>query len=321
MKSLATLIAAPVLVFAAAIAGHYNYGDGSNVTLSTATAQNVNPLPSPDPPAPLPTPPAPEPVKDVEPQIFTITTDEERFPSTAETVNGQTVRCVRYKTGDVPVFGVQGAGDRKVDWLALPPSPNFRKHDVEGRIGHEATIGSRISVNTAVFASVASEDGKTSHSDVILVIAEGFTPAPGPIPGPTPGPGPTPDPGPGPTPDPSPNPNPSPISKPGLHVAIYYETEKVQDLTEDQQVIIDSAKLRSYLNSKCAKDETGKPAWKIGDGGTVFSDDGALAVYKQMAAVKSELVARIVICNGARWTVEALPANVDAVVALIKNYE
>ena len=323
MKSITALFATPILVLVVAIAGHRQYGDqnypqqASYSLVAAAAAQQPGPLPNPDPP-PAPIPPKVDttPSVEPEPQIFTITTDEARFPATLETIYGETVRCVRFKTGNVPSFSVNGAGDRPVKWVTLPPSKNFRQHDVDGRIGHEATFGSPIAVNTAIFASVASEDGADSYSDVILVIAEdGITPTPTP-PGPTP-PGPTP---PGPTPGPTPD-GTAPINKPGLYVLIVFETEKIQDLTEDQQTIIGSTKLRAFLNSNCATAEDKKPAYKIMDEGQILGDDSVLAVWKTAAELKPELGARIIISNGKTGTIDKLPAGVDETIALVTKYK
>jgi hypothetical protein len=108
-----------------------------------------------------------------------------------------------------------------------------------------------------LFTAVGSLDDEHTRSDFAVLIGD----APGPVP---PGPQP-PGPGPGPGPDPVvPDGKPSVVGE-GFRVLIVEENADRAKLPASQLYAMLGTELTNYLNSKCAKDETGKADWHIWD--------------------------------------------------------
>lgn len=121
--------------------------------------------------------------------------------------------------------------------------------------------------------------------------------------------------------DPKPVDPPAPVAKspwgnaPGLRVLIVYPEKG--NLTAAQQPIITGAKVRNYLDTKCAQ-ENGQPGyfiWKTGE-----DVSGTPATWQAAYKLADGKTNWIVIGNGDRWEQGPIPADADAALTLLKKY-
>lgn len=107
-----------------------------------------------------------------------------------------------------------------------------------------------------LFTAVGSLDDEHTRVDFAVVIGVAPDPGPGPIPPPGPGP----DPGPILVPDGKPA-----VVGDGFRVLIVEENADRAKIPVSQFNVMFGHELTDYLNTKCAKDEVGKPDWHIWD--------------------------------------------------------
>jgi hypothetical protein len=108
-----------------------------------------------------------------------------------------------------------------------------------------------LAIGRYVFTAVGSLDDVHTRAQFVVVVGD----AP-----------PTPEPGPGPTPvPPNPDEKPFPTVGEGLRVMIVWEDEDRAKLPTSTLYAIQGVELTNYLNTHCAKDETGRPDWMIQD--------------------------------------------------------
>lgn len=134
----------------------------------------------------------------------------------------------------------------------------------------------------------------------------------------------------GPVPPPPPPPPPPPTA--GLHVLIIDDENVRGELPQEQINIFTSKKLMDYLDSKCAKESDGEPAYRFSSNDSLAPGEEArdleLKVWVEgwdavMAAVNSGKVKlpAWAVTNGTRGVIESLPGSVDAAIARIKEFE
>ncbi len=159
------------------------------------------------------------------------------------------------------------------------------------------------------FVAVGTLNDEQARQGFVVVVGDAPAPVP---PGPSPAPpGPTPTP-PGPTP-------PAPIPGDGLRVLFVTETADVSKLPRSQINVLTATSIREYLNAKCAKDETGKPAYRIWDKDVPLS----AAPPSWQAAMKRPRTSYpwLIISNPAKGSYEGpLPATVNETLDLIKKH-
>lgn len=163
----------------------------------------------------------------------------------------------------------------------------------------------------ALIQALGVVDGEAVELAFILVDANnGPRPPPDP-PIPTP---PQPDPQP-----PTPNVDP-PKPATGLRVLFLYEDEK--SLPAQQELVINSTKIRAYLNEHCAKDSQGHPEYRVWDKSSIVSSGVAKesAVWQQLwkdiqPKLKDE--PQLIVVTDQAAVVYSLPQNVDATMSIL----
>jgi len=124
-----------------------------------------------------------------------------------------------------------------------------------------------------------------------------------------------------PIPPPKPVDPPVPVAKspwgnaPGLRVLVVYPEKG--NLTAAQQPIITGAKVRNYLDAKCAQ-ENGQPAYSIWKTGEDVS--GTPATWQAAYKLADGKTNWIVVGNGEKWEQGPIPADADAALTLLKKY-
>ena len=162
-----------------------------------------------------------------------------------------------------------------------------------------------LDVDRSVYVSFVSFD-KRKHVTHFVSVKDPSPPSPGPVP-PPPGPGPQP---PGPQP-------PAPISEPGFRVLIVYESEDKQKYSYETQAILYGVAVRTFLDSKCVKDD-GKPAYRMYDKDVNVSGD--LEVWKKAMARERKSTPWVIISNGTTGFEGPLPSTPTEFLELCKKY-
>lgn len=107
---------------------------------------------------------------------------------------------------------------------------------------------------------------------------------------------------------------------PGLRVMISFQDRDLADakkVTPQQLSILTGARVRDYLNAKCAK-VGNDPQYFIWDH---EEDVSAMPKAWQDAHARAKGRLWVVVGNGTKWEERPLPANVDAMLGLLKKYE
>jgi len=118
----------------------------------------------------------------------------------------------------------------------------------------------------------------------------------------------------GPTPDPI-----GPIIGKGLRVLIVEETAQRSKLPAEQVAELTSGTVIDYLNEKCANEQTGAKAWRVFDKDADLSQEAKF--WQDAMARKRDSLPWLVVSNGRKGFEGPLPANADALLKLLKNYE
>ncbi len=125
-----------------------------------------------------------------------------------------------------------------------------------------------------------------------------------------------------PTPTPTPDPQPQPNPTPGpLFVLSTYETSDLGKLPPKQLSIINSQEIRSYLNTKCGKNENGLPEYRFFDKDANLAKESAdwQKVWERQKTVRKS-VPWITITNGKDTFDGPWPADVKGMLELLKKY-
>lgn len=121
-------------------------------------------------------------------------------------------------------------------------------------------------------------------------------------------------------PSPSPAPSPAPLPDKGLHVLMLVDTASPSSLTADQQIALTSGAVRAYLNSHCPLGADGHThAWRLWDKSVDASNDEPV-FQEALKRAAGKPTPWIVVSNGTSGYDGALPANADALLALLKKY-
>lgn len=129
---------------------------------------------------------------------------------------------------------------------------------------------------------------------------------------------PTPNPPPGPGPGPGPSPGPSPIPLTGLRVLILEETADRAKLAPAQAAILTSTEIRAWLNSRCAKGESGSPEFRVLD---VDADVSLQAKHWQDALKRPRTTLPwILISDGKQGHEGPLPGTIAETLSLLQKY-
>lgn len=129
---------------------------------------------------------------------------------------------------------------------------------------------------------------------------------------------------PAPNPPPGPNPpGPAPIPLSGLRVLILEETSNRQSLPPSQVSVLTSGEIRSYLNSKCAKNAAGLPEYRVLDVDNSVANldkhwQDAVNAYKNSTTDKS--LPWLIVSDGKTGYQGKLPLTVDETLTLLKKY-
>lgn len=122
-----------------------------------------------------------------------------------------------------------------------------------------------------------------------------------------------------PVPDPKPKP-PVPPAPTQFRVLVVYESS--QKLSPTQSAILDAKQFRDYLNAKAAKDDKGKPAWRVFDQNTPLDKESPLwqgAMKKAVAEAKGTYP-WILIGDGTTGVSQPLPQTLAETMALLRKY-
>lgn len=164
---------------------------------------------------------------------------------------------------------------------------------------------------------VLDKDGNTvlDGAEAVVVVSSPTPPTPTP-PSPTP-PGPQP-PGPvppGPTPDPA-----APFAGlTGLRVLVVYESGDLSKLSAAQQGAIYARSVRDYLNAKCPVGPDGKTReWRMYDADADLS--GEAKTWQDALKLPRTGLPWVYVGNGTAGYSGPLPADADAMLALLKKY-
>lgn len=111
-----------------------------------------------------------------------------------------------------------------------------------------------------------------------------------------------------------------PIIGKGMRVLIVEETANRSKLPAEQSAILTSGSIQDYLNAHCAKEDSGKPAWRILDKDTDTANE-AKFWQDAMSRPHPELPWIIVSRSPGRGWEGKLPVNTDATLELLKKYE
>jgi hypothetical protein len=147
-------------------------------------------------------------------------------------------------------------------------------------------------------------------------------------PAPTPPPGPTPTPGPGPNPPP-PNPAPGTIS-----VLLIDETQKIgRAAWLPYNTVLNSTRVRDYLNSHVAKGPGGLPEWRLYDKDTDLTNEAkkwqdaiklprapSLPITAASVPPEGDGDFWVIISNGQSGYSGPMPQSEDALLALLKQW-
>lgn len=119
---------------------------------------------------------------------------------------------------------------------------------------------------------------------------------------------------------------PAPIPGDGLRMLIVEETADRGKLPRPQAAILQSTRIREYLNSHCAKGADGKtPEWRqLDDDFTAdqlkFEQPNFVKAYADAKTASGGKTPWLVISNGSSGVSTPLPATEDEVLAELKNY-
>lgn len=144
---------------------------------------------------------------------------------------------------------------------------------------------------TVKLRAIAFKDGKASveSARVVVTVGEGLPPGP----------------------------DPKPVQD-GFRVLFIYETQAA--LSREQRLILNSTKIREYLNRKTEKDG-GRPGWRSWDKDIDVSKESQ--VWRDIwAAVKpsaGQTLPLLIILSGKKGEVFALPATEAATLALLES--
>lgn len=113
---------------------------------------------------------------------------------------------------------------------------------------------------------------------------------------------------------------PAPIPEPGFRVLIVYKTADLSKMPAAQVNAIHSGAVRDYLDAKCAVGADGKTKeWRMWDADINPSAETALwqTAFKRAAG---KTLPWVIVSNGTTGFEGALPADSDALLALLKKY-
>jgi hypothetical protein len=103
-------------------------------------------------------------------------------------------------------------------------------------------------------------------------------------------------------------------NSPGLRVMIVYP--KRGSLPAAQQAIVTGAKVRTYLDAKCVKENNEAAYWIL----KTDEDASGLPAPWQKAYARTKGDRWYVVGNGAKWEEGPLPDGADAMLAILKKY-
>lgn len=110
----------------------------------------------------------------------------------------------------------------------------------------------------------------------------------------------------------------APFACKGLHVLITYDGNNKAGIPAGQRDAVDSGALRVWLTSHCAKDSTGRPAWRIEPEGTVFGSDQP--TWKAAMAVPRSESQWLVISTGKSGVSMPLPKSEADLTKILAKY-
>ena len=118
-----------------------------------------------------------------------------------------------------------------------------------------------------------------------------------------------------------PAPGPAPTPQPVGELRVILVSDPSQNMTKGQLDALGSTKAREWLNAHCAKDASGRPAWRSWDKDTDPSDEKDPAWKKAWDATKPILgpLPQIVIFRGQKGEALPLPDSEDGLLELLKR--
>lgn len=158
---------------------------------------------------------------------------------------------------------------------------------------------------TFLLMAVGLDDGKVDYDTATFTVNVGGLVPPPPDP---PGPGPGPDPKP---PEPKP---PTPIPADGLHALILYETDDRDTYSKGQNDVLNSTKIREYLNKKAPG------RWRVWDDDIDLTN--AAQVWKDVMKQPRSALPWIIVSDGKSGEARAITAqdNEDSILKLLQQY-
>jgi hypothetical protein len=174
---------------------------------------------------------------------------------------------------------------------------------------------------TVVSQSAAGAGGGGFDLDATEVIVTVKVPGPAPVPPPTP-PGPQP---PGPNPPPGPQPPPVPPVPTTGDLRVLFVWERGDKLMPAQVDMINSTKVRAYLNTHTKAERDGSKGWRFWDKDLVnkATTQEGTDEWKALATntLKMDLGApKVVVCKGAECWAYIMPADEQAALDLLAKY-
>lgn len=111
-----------------------------------------------------------------------------------------------------------------------------------------------------------------------------------------------------------------PIIGKGMRVLVIEETADRSKLPAAQSAILTSGVIQDYLNEHCAKEDSGKPAWRILDRQADTANEAKF--WQDALQRKYDSLPWIIVSKSPGRGFEGkLPENVDATLELLKKYE
>lgn len=123
-----------------------------------------------------------------------------------------------------------------------------------------------------------------------------------------------------PLPSPTPAPTPPPLPDKGLHVLMLVDSATPSTLTADQQLALTSGAVRAYLNDHCPLGPDGHThEWRLWDKSVDAANEEPV-FQTALKRAEGKPMPWIIVSNGTTGYEGALPANADALLALLKKY-
>jgi hypothetical protein len=255
------------------------------------------------PPVPQPTPitPAVVPTPDDLAPAFTIVAS-----IGGEIIGDEVVTLPVGRLLTLTVQGVPGESSAAIAWAMNDKSADLSVRES----GHYLTFTAPIPGNWLFTAAVNNPDvaGPPLLAQRWIRVGHGPQPPPGPEPGPTPV-------------DP---PKPEPDTTAGFKVLIVRDQDQDGSIPRTQYTAIRSSAIQNYLTANCDKESDGAPAWRSWDDSytdeQITDGDWVTRYRKSLADSNGKLPWITIWGDTGVKTSEALPADTESVLALLKRY-